>query len=168
MHDRSFIIERNLKTISELLPTARDCGVGLMIENLPGEFNSVLQLSQLLDPIPELVCTSTSGTRTFSCNETRPMKSCARTDRGFVTFICTTTKGGNADLHLPLGSGTLDLHHHIRLLRSTGTMGPSRSKCFPRKALPCLQSRCAAEDLERSRCDRDSQRPPIVQSACCD
>src|SRR5512138_251875 len=53
LHDRSFIIERNQKTIRELLPVARAFGLGLMIENLPGSFNTPRQLAELFDPIPE-------------------------------------------------------------------------------------------------------------------
>src|SRR5512142_595053 len=36
MHDRPFFIQRNIRTIEDLLPDARRLGVGLMIENLPG------------------------------------------------------------------------------------------------------------------------------------
>ena len=48
-HPRHFYIERNLDTIRELLPHAKKCGVGLMIENLPGDYNSAQQLGELLD-----------------------------------------------------------------------------------------------------------------------
>src|ERR1043166_3615067 len=48
LHERKFIIERNVQAIRELLPTARELGVGLMIENLPGSFNTVRQLAELL------------------------------------------------------------------------------------------------------------------------
>jgi len=54
MHDRAYIVQRNVDTIADLMPASRECGVGLMIENLPGDWNTVLQLSQLLDPLPEL------------------------------------------------------------------------------------------------------------------
>ena len=47
MHDRKWIIERNIQSLRELLPVAEQCGVGLMIENLPGEFNTLAQLAQL-------------------------------------------------------------------------------------------------------------------------
>jgi sugar phosphate isomerase/epimerase len=54
MHDRAFYIERNLQSLRELLPHAQGCGVGLMVENLPDGFNSPEQLSELLDPLPEI------------------------------------------------------------------------------------------------------------------
>src|SRR3954463_10609827 len=53
-HERSFYIQRNIESIRELLPVAQRAGIGLMIENLPGEFNSAAQLGELLDPLPEL------------------------------------------------------------------------------------------------------------------
>src|SRR5579883_974265 len=49
LHPREFVIERNLQSLRELLVTARECGVGLMIENLPGRFNTVRQLGPILD-----------------------------------------------------------------------------------------------------------------------
>src|SRR5690349_20847446 len=53
-HPRAFVIEQNLKSIRELLPIARDHGIGLMVENTPGDFNNRQQLGELLDPLPEL------------------------------------------------------------------------------------------------------------------
>src|SRR5262249_28692410 len=54
LHDRKFVIQRNLQSLRELLPIAQQYGVGLMIENLPGNFNTARQVSELLDPMPEL------------------------------------------------------------------------------------------------------------------
>src|SRR5947209_10640764 len=53
-HPRSFFIERNLRSLRDLLPDVEKTGVGLMIENLPGDYNSAPQLGELLDPMPEL------------------------------------------------------------------------------------------------------------------
>ncbi len=50
--------------------------MGLMIENLPGDFNDAHQLGELLEAMPEL---------------------------GLHLDI------GHADLHMPLGTGTVDL-----------------------------------------------------------
>src|ERR1051325_2824429 len=54
MHDRKFTIQKNLQCLRELAVGTDDLGIGLMIENLPGNFNTVLQLSELLDPLPAL------------------------------------------------------------------------------------------------------------------
>ena len=39
LHDRKFIIDRNLQTIRELLPVSHEFGVGIMVENLPGSMD---------------------------------------------------------------------------------------------------------------------------------
>jgi sugar phosphate isomerase/epimerase len=54
LHDLDFMVQRNLESLRELLAAARDLGVGLMIENLPGELSTVSLLSRFLDPLPEL------------------------------------------------------------------------------------------------------------------
>src|SRR5581483_9094931 len=54
MQSRADSIRQNIRTIEDLLPTARRLGIGLMVENLPGDFNSPEQLAELLDPLPEL------------------------------------------------------------------------------------------------------------------
>ena len=53
MHDRTFYIGKNLESIAELQEYGDGVGVGLMIENLPGEFNSAPQLGELLAPLPK-------------------------------------------------------------------------------------------------------------------
>src|SRR5581483_1159936 len=53
-HDRSFFIEGNLASFGELMPDVEKSGVGLMIENLPGDYNSAPQLGELLGRMPSL------------------------------------------------------------------------------------------------------------------
>ncbi|HVL38157.1 MAG TPA: sugar phosphate isomerase/epimerase family protein [Fimbriimonadaceae bacterium] len=117
MHDRSYWIERNLESLQELLPHARACGIGLMIENLPGPFNTPEQLGELLDPLPELGLHMDIG----HCNlqtvqNTAPALCAAYGDRLAHVHI-HDNKGGRADLHLPLGAGTMDLGPLIRALK---------------------------------------------------
>src|SRR5438132_1389723 len=54
MHDRAFYIERDIQSLRELLDHGKRVGVGVMVENLPGDFNTVHQLADLLEPLPEL------------------------------------------------------------------------------------------------------------------
>src|SRR5947208_15924509 len=54
MHERPFYIERNLESLRELFEVSRRVGVGLMIENLPGDYNTVEQLGDLLNPLSDL------------------------------------------------------------------------------------------------------------------
>ena len=120
MHDRSFVIERNLLTISELLPVARDCGVGLMIENLPGDWNSVLQLSQLLDPMPELGLHLDIGHANLLTARNTTDEILRAYGARLRHLHLHDNKGGAHDLHLPLGAGTIDVAHQIQTVRATG------------------------------------------------
>jgi sugar phosphate isomerase/epimerase len=120
MHDRSFVIERNLQSLRELLPVARDWKVGLMIENLPGQFNSVSQLAQLLDPLPELGLHLDIG----HCNLLTDYNTAEEIIAAYGSRLrhvhLHDNKGGSADLHLPLGAGTVDVPYQVRALQISG------------------------------------------------
>jgi sugar phosphate isomerase/epimerase len=117
-HSRRFVIEQNLKSIRELLPVARDCGVGLMIENVPGEFNSRSQLGELLEAEPELALHLDIG----HCNLQVPANTATDIITAFGQRIkhvhIHDNKGGYADLHLPLGTGNLDFVSPLKALQA--------------------------------------------------
>jgi sugar phosphate isomerase/epimerase len=129
-HPRHFVIEQNVKSIRELLPVARDWGVGLMIENVPGEFNSRAQLGELLEAVPELGLHLDIG----HCN--------LQVVSNTATEIITTygprikhvhihdNKGGYADLHLPLGTGNLDFINPLKALQAWGYDGTITLEVF--------------------------------------
>jgi sugar phosphate isomerase/epimerase len=120
MHDRAFVIERNLQSLEELLPTARQCEVGLMLENLPGHFNVPAQIASLLDPLPEVGFHLDIG----HANLLVEPSSAEALIRNFGDRLrhvhLHDNKGGHADLHLPLGAGTIDVAGQLRELRASG------------------------------------------------
>lgn len=130
MHDRKFIIEKNLQSLRELFVEARRFGIGLMVENLPGTFNTVMQLSELMDSLPELGLHLDIGHANLL------------TDRNTTADLLTAygsrlrhvhlhdNKGGSADLHLPLGAGTIEVAHYIDLLQSAGYDGTITLEVF--------------------------------------
>ena len=130
MHDRKFVIERNLQSLRELRPVAQECGVGLMIENLPGQFNTLYQLSQLLDPMPDLGLHLDIGHANLLVEK--------NTTEDILTAYATRlrhvhlhdNKGGELDLHLPLGAGTMDIASHIRTLKQSGYDGTITLEVF--------------------------------------
>jgi sugar phosphate isomerase/epimerase len=129
-HDQSVIVQRNIQTITELLPVARDCGVGLMVENLPGRFNRVQQLAAILDPLPEVGLHLDIG----HCNL---MVETNTTEEILLRFASRLrhvhlhdNKGGSADLHLPLGTGTANIRQHVRSVRGSGYNGTITLEVF--------------------------------------
>ena len=120
LHDRKFVIERNLQTLRELLPLAQEVGVGLMLENLPGSFNTVGQLAQLLDPIPELGLHLDIGHANLVVDSNTTDDLLAAYGRRLKHVHMHDNKGGSADLHLPLGSGNIETVRYVRALQKCG------------------------------------------------
>src|SRR4051812_3419844 len=120
LHPRSYFVGRNILSISELLPVASRLGVGLMIENLPGDFNNPDQLGELLDPIPELGLHLDIG----HANLLVPYNMTGSILKKYGTRLrhvhLHDNKRGGADLHLALGSGTLDVSSALQALQSCG------------------------------------------------
>jgi sugar phosphate isomerase/epimerase len=120
LHDRKFIIERNLLSLRELMPAARDNGVGLMIENLPGCYNTARQVAELLNPLPELGLHLDIGHANLLVELNSTDELLAAFGKRLRHVHLHDNKGGNADLHLPLGAGTLETDHYVRSLQAVG------------------------------------------------
>jgi sugar phosphate isomerase/epimerase len=120
MHPRSFFIEQNLRTLSELLPDARRLGVGLMVENLPGDYNTAAQLGELLGPVPELMLHLDIGHANLKTAYNTTQEILAAWGNRLRHVHLHDNRGGDADLHLPLGAGSIDLAEAIRALKSCG------------------------------------------------
>ena len=120
LHDRKFIIERNLQSLREMLPIAQQHGIGLMIENLPGSFNTARQVSELLEPLPDLGLHLDIGHANLLVELNSTDELLAAYGKRLRHVHLHDNKGGNADLHLPLGTGTLETDHYVRSLQAIG------------------------------------------------
>lgn len=129
MHDATFSVEQNLKSIRELLPLARRLDMELMIENLPDNVNSAPQLGRFLDAIPELGLHLDIGHTNLMVqhNTTAPILA-KYGDR--LRHVHLHDNRGTDDLHLPLGAGTLDLASCIRSLKASGYDGTITLEVF--------------------------------------
>lgn len=130
MHDRKFIIERNLQSLRELFVVAHDTGVGLMIENLPGSFNTVKQLSELLDPLPELGLHLDIGHANLLVDYNTTDEILKAYGHRLRHVHLHDNKGGSADLHLPLGAGTIEMEYYIDRLQANGYDGTITLEVF--------------------------------------
>jgi len=120
MHDRSFFIHRNLESLVELQEHATRVGVGLMIENLPGEFNDAAQLAELLEPMPKLGLHLDIGHANLMVPQNTTTQILRAYGKRLRHVHLHDNRGGHADLHLPLGAGNLDLYGSIRALKESG------------------------------------------------
>lgn len=130
MHDRKFVVRQNLKSLSELLESADGTGVGIMVENLPGEFNNQEQLGELLDPLPQLGLHLDIGHTELLVERNTTGSILARFADRLRHVHLHDNKGGSADLHLPLGAGTIDMAGHLRVLKASGYDGTITLEVF--------------------------------------
>lgn len=117
MHDRAFVIRRNIESLMELREESEKTGVGLMIENLPGEYNTPAQLGELLDAVPDLALHLDIGHANLMVphNMTEDILDVYGDRLRHVHLH--DNKGGHADLHLPLGAGNIDVPRVLGALK---------------------------------------------------
>lgn len=129
-HDRNFVIKGNLESLRRLHSHAERFGIGLMIENLPGDYNSAAQLAELLDPLPQLGLHLDIG----HANLRVPHNTTAEILDAYGTRLrhvhLHDNKGGDADLHLPLGAGNINVREAIRALQQCGYDGTITLEVF--------------------------------------
>ncbi len=130
LHADNYHVGRNILSLEELLPFARQAGVGIMLENLPGKFNTVQQISPVLDALPELGLHLDIGhcnlmTETNTCDELMSSHG-----NRLKHVHLHDNKGGSADLHLPLGCGTINIAHYVQLMKRHGYDGTITLEVF--------------------------------------
>jgi sugar phosphate isomerase/epimerase len=130
MHDRRFFVEKNIATLEELLPYARQRNIGLMVENLPGDFNTVRDLGELLDPLPDLGLHLDIGHANLLVVQSTVDELLSNYGKRLRHVHLHDNKGGAADLHLPLGTGTVDVRRAIRGLKAQGYDGTITLEVF--------------------------------------
>ena len=88
-----------------------------MLENLPGDFNTARQMAELLDPLPELGLHLDIGHANLLVVQSSVGELLEAYGSRLRHVHLHDNKGGSADLHLPLGTGTVDLRLAVRLLQ---------------------------------------------------
>src|SRR5579885_695808 len=141
MHGRGSTVERNLESLSELLEYGKDAGVGVMVENIPGSFNTVEQLSELLDPLPALGLHLDIGHANLMTprNITEDVLAVYATRLRHVHLH--DNRGGTHDLHLPLGAGEMDIAGGVRALQAVRYDGTITLEVFSGDCHYLLHSR---------------------------
>jgi sugar phosphate isomerase/epimerase len=129
-HDRKFYVHGNLESLHELLSDSQQTGLGLMIENLPGDFNNAAQLGELLDAIPELGLHLDIGHANLMVPYNTTGEILARFGGRLRHVHLHDNKGGQADLHLPLGTGTVDIGAAVAALKECGYDGTITLEVF--------------------------------------
>src|ERR1700728_1903438 len=101
-----------------------------MIENLPGDYNSAPQLADLLDRVPQLGLHLDIGHAKLQVPHNTTEEILAAHGKRLRHVHLHDNKGGHADLHLPLGTGTVDLRRSVQELRKCGYDGTITLEVF--------------------------------------
>lgn len=166
MHDRKFVIDRNLQSLRELFTAANSAGIGLMIENLPGSFNTVGQLSELLDPLPELGLHLDIGHANLLTDYNTTDELLKAYGNRLRHVHLHDNKGGSADLHLPLGAGMIDVDYYINALQSQRYDGTITLEVFTPDRHHLAYSRdVLRKGWDAAAAKRDTERPRVLTHA---
>jgi sugar phosphate isomerase/epimerase len=141
MHDHAFLVQRNRQSLSELIDYGHTVGVEIMLENLPGEFNTAGQLGDLLDPLPDLGMHLDIGHANLQVVTNQTEAILARYQHRLRHVHLHDNKGGRNDLHLPLGSGKLDTVRCLSALKRSGYDGTITLEVFTPNVHDLLHSR---------------------------
>lgn len=147
MHDHEFAVQRNLESLAELIEHGRGVGLGVMVENVPGSFNNARELGELLERLPELGLHLDIGHANLmtSINTTAEILE-AYGDRLRHVHL-HDNRGGELDLHLPLGAGNIDLAESLRLVKQSGYDGTITLEVFSTDRNLLLYSRDLLRNL---------------------
>jgi sugar phosphate isomerase/epimerase len=130
--DEVTIVQRNIASLRELAAFAAPLGVSVMLENVPGRFNSVAQLAPVFDAVPQAGVHLDLGHCNLSVARSTAGELIEHFARRLAHVHLHDNRGGHADLHLALGMGDVDVPAHVRQLRAAGYDGTITLEVFAR------------------------------------
>jgi sugar phosphate isomerase/epimerase len=144
MHSKDQMRKMNAEAIELLARDAAQRGITIMVENLDRNFSGVDDLREVLDHTPELGFHLDVGHANLRLglgerNRTESLLE-AFADRLSHVHL-SDNRGGENDLHLPLGAGAIDWKNVVRLLKKAGWDGTVTLEVFSREREYLLMSR---------------------------
>ncbi|PTX99096.1 sugar phosphate isomerase/epimerase [Opitutus sp. ER46] len=114
------IVRRNIESLAEVAAFTEPLGLGIMLENVPGRFNSVTQLAPIFAGVPGLGLHLDIGHSNLSVVQNTAPELIHYFAGRLAHVHLHDNRGGHADLHLALGMGDIDLAALVRVLRGSG------------------------------------------------
>lgn len=146
MHGMDQLRRMNADAIAQLAEDAAGRGIRLMIENLDRNFSNVTDLQPIFEAVPDAGFHLDIGHANLNLGREESNRSTellkAFGDRLAHVHV-SDNRGGAADLHLPLGAGSIDWKGHVRLLKEHGYDGTVTLEVFARERDYLLASRAA-------------------------
>lgn len=128
--DEDWIRDQNIASLSRLVEITDKFRMKLMLENPPRHYNRVMELKPVFDAVPNLYFHLDVG----HANLANPYN---RTEELIASFIdrlehvhVSDNKGGDDDLHLPLGVGNINWRWVVAVLKNAGYDGTVTIEVF--------------------------------------
>jgi sugar phosphate isomerase/epimerase len=123
IHNRKQVVEMNADAITLLAQDAAQRGITLMVENLDRMFADVDALRGLLDAVPDLsfhLDVAHANLRLGLGGQNRTPELLSAFGDRLAHVHLSDNRGGDQDLHLPLGAGMIDWKKMIGALKASG------------------------------------------------
>jgi sugar phosphate isomerase/epimerase len=136
LHSMDNVRKMNADAIAALAEDAAGRGIRLMVENLDRLFAAPDDLQPIFEAVPDAGFHLDIGHANLNLGVGEPNRTAALLkafgDRLAHVHV-SDNRGGAADLHLPLGAGSIDWKANVRLLRDAGWDGTVTLEVFSRE-----------------------------------
>jgi sugar phosphate isomerase/epimerase len=141
------IISYNIEVLERLTEKAKKYGIKIIVEHFRGPFSKVKGLKKVLDALPEVGFHLDVGHANLfgSGNKTQQFLEKFHHRLSHVHF--SDNKGGNEDMHLPIGTGNINWKEVIKALKKYGYDGTITLEIFSEYREHLLTSRKIVEEL---------------------
>jgi sugar phosphate isomerase/epimerase len=136
LHSRDQVRAQNADAIASLAEDAAARGIRLMVENLDRMFADVADLAPLFDAVPDLGFHLDVGHANLRLGLGGENRTAALLDAfgdRLAHVHVSDNRGGDDDLHLPLGAGMIDWKGAVRTLKAHGWDGTVTLEVFSRE-----------------------------------
>jgi sugar phosphate isomerase/epimerase len=144
MHSRDQMRKMNAEAIELLARDAAQRDITVMVENLDRNFSGVDDLKPIFDHVPEVGFHLDVGHANLRLGLGEPNRTKSLLDafgERLSHVHLSDNRGGEGDLHLPLGAGTIDWKGVVRMLKQAGWDGTVTLEVFSREREYLLMSR---------------------------
>lgn len=136
LHHAEQVRARNAAAIGELSVDAAQRGIRLMVENIDRMFTDPDDFTAIFDAAPDAGFHLDIGHGNLRLGPRQPIRTAALLDayaQRLTHVHVSDNRGGELDLHLPLGAGTIDWKASIRELKASGYDGTVTLEVFSRE-----------------------------------
>ena len=135
LHSIDNVRKMNADAIADLAEDAAGRGIRLMVENLDRVFAGPADLQPIFEAVPDAGFHLDIGHANLNLGlgESNRTEALLKSFGDRLAHVhVSDNRGGAADLHLPLGAGSIDWKAHIRLLKAAGWVGTVTLEVFSR------------------------------------